>query len=42
MNLAEFAAFQELKREMAELKARVEALEQKRSPGRPKTDKEAA
>ena len=35
MNLAEFAMFQELKRALEELKARVEVLELKRTPGRP-------
>ena len=35
MNLSEFAQFEQLKRALEELKARVEVLEMKRAPGRP-------
>lgn len=42
MSLAMFAMIQELKREIAELKARLEVLEAKRGPGRPPKQEEAA
>jgi hypothetical protein len=35
MTLQDHAVFQALRAELAELRARVEALEQKRQPGRP-------
>jgi polyhydroxyalkanoate synthesis regulator phasin len=41
-SFADQAAMRKLQEQIAELRARVEALETKRSPGRPPKEKEAA